>query len=507
MVTNSEFKKIFHIRVVTIFLVIVMVISCAPEPVFDSVAEVKRGDVSVMISATGNVVFDRDQKLHFGISGEIAEVWVDEGEIVTEGQELAILEPNATELKLLKAQTRQKLAEEELNKLLSAPEAHEIELVNARVQNAIDTLELAEIELNDVKPAADKLVEDSLLLLEDLKENHSLLYRKFYGLEVDGATLSQNPKEVLQDFKNPVPLNTWTRSFPQNEQLALDTIESDLQTSWSELRQAELNYSAALIKRSRDLINAAKKVTSSRKEMHIKQEEKEKLESPPEISQILAKEVSLLEAEIAVAQVEQDSKRLILRAPFAGTIVDLNISKGDMINQSSKVMRLVTASSLHVIAYLDESDLLSVRNGQFVAISPVSDSAELMEGVVADTERPYIMDSGSVRYPVEVSIQPDIDSAVKAGMKVLISVETSFKSNVIVVPVGALKRSGIRYSVDVVADDGITDSKLVNVGAMDSFNAEITRGLVEGQIVVNRSVVVGRSEFLEKERTLRNNAE
>ena len=507
MVTNSELKKMFHIRVVAIFLVIVMVISCAPEPVFDSVAEVKRGDVSVMISATGNVAFDRDQKLHFGISGEIAEVLVGEGEIVTEGQELAVLEPNATELKLLKAQTRQKLAEEELNKLLSAPEAHEIELVNARVQNAIDTLELAEIELNDVKPAADKLVEDSLLLLEDLKENHSLLYRKFYGLEVDGSTLSQNPKEVLHDFKNPEPLNTWTRLFPQNEQLALDTIESDLQTSWSGLRQAELNYSAALIKRSRDLINAAKKVTSSRKEMHITQEEKDKLESPPEVSQILAKEVSLLEAEIAVAQVEQDSKKLILRAPFAGTIVDLNIAKGDMINQSSKVMRLVTASSLHVIAYLDESDLLSVRKGQFVAISPVSDSAELMEGVVADTERPYIMDSGSVRYPVEVSIQPDIDSAIKAGMKVLISVETSFKSNVIVVPVGALKRSGIRYSVDVVADDGITDSKLVNVGAMDSFNAEITRGLVEGQIVVNRSVVVGRSEFLEKERTLRNNAE
>ena len=71
-------------------------------------------------------------------------------------------------------------------------------------------------------------------------------------------------------------LSTSLRVFPQNEQLALDTIESDLQTSWSGLRQAELNYSAALIKRSRDLINAAKKVTSSRKEMHITQEEKAK---------------------------------------------------------------------------------------------------------------------------------------------------------------------------------------------------------------------------------------
>ena len=41
---------------------------------------------------------------------------------------------------------------------------------------------------------------------------------------------------------------------------------------------------------------------------------------------------------------------------------------------------------------------------------------------------------------------------------------------------------------------------------MDKFNAEITRGLIERQIVVNHDVVVGRSEFLIKERELRNNA-
>ena len=497
-------RLFFH--VFSIFLLLAVAISCAPEPVFDSVTEVKRGDVSVMVSASGDLVFDRDQNLQFGISGEVSEILVKEGDVVTEGQVLARLLPESKELNLLKAQKRLKLAEEELSELLIEPDEYDLEIAALRIRDAENALEQAKVELDRVQPSSEKLVEDALLGFEDLQESHSLLFRKFYGLEIATSELLQNPKDVLSSVNNPQPLNTWTRLFPQDQQLALDTIEDDLQSSWSHLREAELGYYRALTNRSKELMNAAKKITTLTNELYSFRESLAELEAPPDSAKILKKEVSILDAKIAIDKAEQDLRNVVLHAPFEGTIIGVDITKGDAITANVNVLRIVTSNSLHVLAYLEEIDLVNVREGQSAVITPLSNHLKLLNGVVTKSDAPYIISSGRAMHPVEVSIQSDIDSLLRAGMRVSISIETGYKDNVIVVPVGALVRSGTRYAVDVVALDGITDKKLVDVGVMDKFNAEITRGLIEGQIVVNHDVVVGRSEFLIKERELRNNA-
>ena len=503
---NLRFLTRLLFNVFSAFLLLAFAISCAPEPVFDSVTEVKRGDVSVMVSAAGDLVFDRDQNLQFGISGEVSEILVKEGDVVTEGQVLARLQPESKELNLLKAQKRLKLAEEELSELLIRPDEYDLEIAALRIRDAENALEQAKVELERVQPSNEKLVEDALLSFEDLQETHSLLFRKFYGLEIATSELLQNPKEILRSVNNPQPLNTWTRLFPQDQQLAMDTIEGDLQSSWSDLREAELGYNRALTNRSKELNNAAKKVTTLTNELYSFRESLDELEAPPDSAKILMKEVSILDAKIALDKAEQELRGLVLHAPFNGTVMGVAITKGDTISANFNALRVVTPNSLHVLAYLDESDLVTVQEGQSVAITPLSNSHKTLYGVVTKSNAPYIMSSGRAMHPVEVSIQSDIDSLVRAGIRVSINIETEFKDNVIVGPVGALVRSGTRYAVDVVALDGITDKKLVDVGAMDKFNAEITRGLIEGQIVVNHDVAVGRSEFLIKERELRNNA-
>ena len=70
------------------------------------IVEVTRGDIVVSIAADGNVSLLKHQRLTFGTAGTIAQINVEEGDRVTEGQELARLDTTPLE----QAQTDAELA-------------------------------------------------------------------------------------------------------------------------------------------------------------------------------------------------------------------------------------------------------------------------------------------------------------------------------------------------------------------------------------------------------------
>ncbi len=57
--------------------------------------EVKRGDIALTVSADGSLVMPREVELHFGTAGTVKEVLVREGDMVTAGTILAVLDDTA----------------------------------------------------------------------------------------------------------------------------------------------------------------------------------------------------------------------------------------------------------------------------------------------------------------------------------------------------------------------------------------------------------------------------
>lgn len=57
--------------------------------------EVKRGDIALTVSADGSLVMPREVELHFGTAGTVKEVLVEEGDMVTAGTVLAVLDDTA----------------------------------------------------------------------------------------------------------------------------------------------------------------------------------------------------------------------------------------------------------------------------------------------------------------------------------------------------------------------------------------------------------------------------
>ena len=94
-------KKKIKFGLIPVLLCLVLVSLSACGKAAESqlpLAKVSRGDLMVTVSADGNLSFLKDRKLTFGISGTIAGVNIEEGDQVSQGAVLAILDTTSLEL-------------------------------------------------------------------------------------------------------------------------------------------------------------------------------------------------------------------------------------------------------------------------------------------------------------------------------------------------------------------------------------------------------------------------
>ncbi|MNR39545.1 macrolide transporter subunit MacA [compost metagenome] len=77
-------------------------------------------------------------------------------------------------------------------------------------------------------------------------------------------------------------------------------------------------------------------------------------------------------------------------------------------------------------------------------------------------------------------------TGIERGTQLSVTVSTSKRENVIVIPISALRTTGSRSYVQVVEDDGSKREVDVEVGEQRSTDVEIKKGLTVGQKVVGR---------------------
>ena len=84
------------------------------EEVTSQLVEVVRGDLIISVSGSGSIGVDNEAKVAFDGSGKVDKIYVDEGDVVKEGEALAVLAPVDTDaLKLALVQAKANLAQAE----------------------------------------------------------------------------------------------------------------------------------------------------------------------------------------------------------------------------------------------------------------------------------------------------------------------------------------------------------------------------------------------------------
>ena len=179
--------RILKIVLITLILsgLAIPLLSCGSESDSESLPEnqvmtVQRGDLTIDITASGNLALSVMEDLAFDISGTVEEILVEEGESVEQGQVLARLDTSewedelkalkrqvtAKELGLLQAEINLENAELSLNKAEMADivddwevdiKELQVELAKAHVEDAKQALEEAQEELAEALDASPEI--------------------------------------------------------------------------------------------------------------------------------------------------------------------------------------------------------------------------------------------------------------------------------------------------------------------------------------------------------------
>ena len=199
-----------------------------------------------------------------------------------------------------------------------------------------------------------------------------------------------------------------------------------------------------------------------------------------------SQELSVQQRENALQDAKEKLPDYFVRAPADGVAAKINFKKGDSVSGGAVAATFITKQRLAEIS-LNEVDIAKIKVGQkstltFDAIPELSISGE-----VAEIDAIGTVAQGVVSYVVKITFDTD-DSRVKPGMSVSAAIITDAKTDVLIVPVSAVKSQGQEQYMEVKIGDAAPERVSVKTGIANDEFIEIISGVKEGDNVVSGTI-------------------
>lgn len=543
-------------RAIPVILIIgsisTLLFGCAPRPNSVPTSEseivtVRRGDLTIDITAVGNLALSLKDDLAFEIPGTVEEVLVEEGDTVEEGQVLARLDTSKWEEQLTALERQVTTAERQLTTAEKQLRDKKRALVTAENQVTAKeyTLRQAQLDLqtanNALSQIADvKKVQDEIDNAEyAVNFAQSMLTGQFGG----GAAIDYNywsnlktlaEQQLAQAQKK---LQEILAGLTVSSDVALEVAKKQLQVEQRQLgiKQAQLDVEDAKLA----VGDARKAIESAQVDVENAQED-------------------LKTAQKNLDEAKSDSPEV--KAPFAGFITKVNVKGGDEVKKGTIAVQLADPTGFEADVLVNETDISQVRLGgtatvEMQAILGVSlpakvthlaPTATIQQGVVnykVTVELQSLQPVTPVEQPVSTNVTSGSISSVAPsgragqifgsgnltqeqinqmrqqrqqalagqsggqsqamasaanirlaeGMTVTVSLPVESRTNVVLVPNAAVTTRGGQAYVKVASAEGVTGERLIQTGISDWQYTEVTGGLSEGEkVVITRTTTTTR---------------
>ena len=194
--------------------------------------------------------------------------------------------------------------------------------------------------------------------------------------------------------------------------------------------------------------------------------------------QVAEARISAAQADLARAQYNVDNA--VVRAPFSGTILEVNAEVGEFVAAGSVVVRLLDNTTLEVEANVPSRFIGALQSDQLVTGRTDTGNEMTLElRAVLPTEF-----SATRTRPVRFAITGE-NRGIAVGQSVSLDVPVSAPEDVIVVSKDAVVQSGGGWQV-FVNEEGKASPRRVEIGRALGNTFEVLNGLREGDEVVVR---------------------
>ena len=424
-------------------------------------ATVKRGNLVISASGTGSVISEDENQLGFENGGVIAQLNVAVGDVVKNGDVLAVSVPNdsaatiqsnLTSAKLAVLQAQQNLDDlnsstataVSLGQLQSDLAAKQVSVYDN--QSTLTTLTNERLTMNGKRCDSDT-IESKLEAYEQAVERYNR-----------SAHLT-NSTEYQQMVAAEINYNWCNSNYSQAELDAKDAAIASTRASIALLQSQIIDYQA-------EIANLESSSGSDSLEVQIAQ-------------------AKLDNAQANLEVVESQSVSNTITAPFDGTILSISNKVGDNVG-INKFITIADLSQPYLEVLLDETDLNNVGIGYQVSVTFDALPNQTFTGKVVAIN-PSLSNAFSVT-AIQTTVQLDTSSFSKPqnlpiGLSASVEVISNQAQNVLLVPVEALHEISTGTYGVFVMENGTPTFKTVEVGLMDYTSAEIKSGLNEGDVV------------------------
>ncbi len=511
-------------------------------PAAGQTIDVKKGDLSIIVTSDGNLEMPNQYDLKFGASGQVDQILVEEGDNVKQGALLATL-VNSSQVNAIKsALFSVQAARNNITFGCSTdhlPYNYPDMSVSRMVDEAQKDMETADAyyKLGQYKDAGYWLVmtyfdiqvcEDLIATRPDAAElagakNNSVWSPDIYaGSSVSISQDNQAAIAYLQQYRmkllaiaRDMKLGLYDKITPAFDSARQEMFEvaatakgtltiktrmiyryADTPTSVDFL-QSSLRYLEDLqdymAQPDALAIEAAKKLYTAKLNLLVGRDVLENqtliFESGGSINWKTLQQynLSLQSAEISLYKAKQDIMKTAIIAPSDGDVVSVDLKKSYVLSaqdySSKTAVKLVDTSAIRFKGAVDEIDIVKVKPNQPVDITIDAVPDRTFTGRVTFIS-PYGTTVGKViKFTVLVEMDP-VDIQLRGGLRATAEIMTSSVKDALLAPVSYIITTPRGSMVMLVnSETGQAEPKPVTVGLQNFQYAEITSGLNEGDKV------------------------
>jgi HlyD family secretion protein len=404
--------------------------------------QVRSGDLVISVSGSGTLSPASEMDLGFQEGGYLDEVLVEVGDQVQEGDVLARLEASELELAVVEAEIRAR--EAQLDLADASEGATEAELANAEasLQSAQAALAAAWYDYDSAKNS------DLDAAVRSYQIHYQWNAANYEELEQNGAK------------------------------------QSRLEDAWNDKAAAEADYNDLLQQANMEQLDVWNQVDQAKNRVYQAEESLELLQSGPTTDTIMRAELKVNQTALALEEAQADLETAELRAPFAGTVVDVTAIPGEHVG-TTPIITLADLEEQLLQFWVEESEMSGVAVGNQVEIIFEALPDDTFTGEVIRIDPALVTVDGTLAVQAWASVDTASHPVtLLGGMNAEVEVISAESRDTLLVPLQALRELGTdQYAVFVVQPDGEMALRPVEVGLMDFVNAEIISGLELGEVI------------------------
>lgn len=182
----------------------------------------------------------------------------------------------------------------------------------------------------------------------------------------------------------------------------------------------------------------------------------------------------------------------VIKAPITGTVLARHVDVGDPVvpltsfQAGTELMALADMSDLIFKGTVDEIDVGKLKMGMPVEIKVGALPNEGVKGTLVKVSPKAYREQGSTVFDVEINLDEVGGANLRAGYSANADIIITKKENILLIPERLISFANDSSFVEIQDSLGVITRIPVETGLSDGINIEVTAGLSEGDLLVER---------------------